>query len=596
MDRARHRAARGGFRGGTRFAGVALMSGLPMLAVAAPLDDRLDGGISASSDGTAAAQILRDREQHEARARMRTLAAPDVRGAPAAPVTAPAVPQETPCFAIERFVLEVPDALPDAARRAGASALPQDPFAFAADWLERYRGHCIGEQGVSRIAQGLGAEILSRGYVTTRIRVPAQTLSEHVLRLYLIPGVIRAIRFSDPGIRASWHTAFPVRAGDTLRLDDIEQALVRFRHVPGQDAHFTIEPADAPGQSDIVIAIERERPWHVAASVDNSGFDATGKLQGTVSMRVDNPLGLNDRASASLSHDLMLGQKDRASSGWTLFYAVPYGFWLASIHASGSRYARRFVGRRGVHVTTGDSTVVEWQLARHLMRTHAATLELQFRLGRRFGHAYLGDTELDVQRDNRTYVQWALAERHHLGAAQIDTMVAWRQGTSWFGARRDRSDAGRTDLYRMALLDTNVSIPFAIGSQPWIYTTAWHGQWTPDSLYDIDQLAIGMRWTVRGFDGERVLTGERGFYWRNDLAMPIGGHAIYVGADYGHVARSDAPRHSPMRLAGAVVGVRGAVGAPVATRYDVYAGVPLWKPKGWTTAAPTVGFQIACEY
>lgn len=52
--------------------------------------------------------------------------------------------------------------------------------------------------------------------------------------------------------------------------------------------------------------------------------------------------------------------------------------------------------------------------------------------------------------------------------------------------------------------------------------TTFHGQYAGNTLYYIDDLTIGSRYTVRGFDGETMLAGARGFYWRNELQAPIG--------------------------------------------------------------------------
>lgn len=53
----------------------------------------------------------------------------------------------------------------------------------------------------------------------------------------------------------------------------------------------------------------------------------------------------------------------------------------------------------------------------------------------------------------------------------------------------------------------------------------------------LDSVTIGSRYTVRGFDGETLLAGSRGFYWRNELQVPIAqtGLSAYAGLDYGRV-------------------------------------------------------------
>lgn len=76
------------------------------------------------------------RQQEEARERERAVSAPAVRSNVAANADFPALPVETPCFRIDRFALDVPASLPPAVQAQGASALPQDRFAFARAWLD----------------------------------------------------------------------------------------------------------------------------------------------------------------------------------------------------------------------------------------------------------------------------------------------------------------------------------------------------------------------------------------------------------------------------------------------------------------------------
>lgn len=78
------------------------------------------------------------RQQEEARERERTVTAPGVRSSVTASAGYPALPSEMPCFRIDRFALDVPDALPASVKSQGASALPMDRFAFAREWLEHY--------------------------------------------------------------------------------------------------------------------------------------------------------------------------------------------------------------------------------------------------------------------------------------------------------------------------------------------------------------------------------------------------------------------------------------------------------------------------
>ncbi|MGN7983741.1 ShlB/FhaC/HecB family hemolysin secretion/activation protein [Burkholderia sp. 22313] len=541
------------------------------------------------------------RQQEEARERERTVSAPGVRSSVAVSAGYPALPVETPCFRIDHFTLDVPDSLPDMVKSQGASALPLDRFAFAREWLEHYTGQCVGKQGLDVLVKGLSQNLLSRGYITTRVLLPEQDLSSGTLKVALIPGVIRHVRFVDEKLRGTWKTAFPTRDGELLNLRDLEQGLEQMKRVTSQDISMQIVPADVPGESDVVLDVKRGKPWTVVASIDNSGTRSTGKLQGNLSIGIDNPLGLNDIFNVGVSQDLEFGDHRLGSHGWNGFYSVPWGYWTATLSAYTNTYYQQIAGVNQTFVASGNSKTVDFKLARVLTRSQNDVFGGYVRLSRRFGQSFIEDTEIPQQRRNNTFIELGLTDRHYFGGAQFDGTLAYRQGIGTFGAQDDilAAEGGPTYRYKMAVLDANLSVPFAIAQQPFRYVATVHGQFTGNTLYYIDDMTIGSRYTVRGFDGETMLAAARGFYWRNELQMPIGqtGQAIYAGLDYGRVW---GPQPVPLvgtQLAGAVIGVKGSV----ATRfggygYDLFAGTPVYKPSGFPTARVTVGFQVTAQF
>lgn len=151
-------------------------------------------------------QLQRERNIEQADERARQMKAPSAfldGGQAAREALSTTLPVETPCFTAGRVLLEIPRELPEGVRRHGASALPLDAFRFAQEYLNQYANQCVGREGINIIMRRLGAQILSRGYTTTRVAVPQQDLSSGTLRLTLIPGVIRQIRFADEALRGS---------------------------------------------------------------------------------------------------------------------------------------------------------------------------------------------------------------------------------------------------------------------------------------------------------------------------------------------------------------------------------------------------------
>lgn len=541
------------------------------------------------------------RQQEEARERERTVSAPGVRSSVAASAGYPVLPIETPCFRVDRFVVDVPDSLPDGVKAKGASALPMDRFAFAREWLEHYTGQCVGKQGLDVLVKALSQDILSRGYITTRVLLPEQDLSSGALKVSLIPGVIRRVHFADEKLRGTWKTAFPTRDDELLNLRDLEQGLEQMKRVTSQDVSMQIVPADVPGESDVVLDVKRGKPWTVVASIDNSGTRATGKLQGNISLGIDNPLGLNDVFNVGASQDLEFGDKRLGSHGWNAFYSIPWGYWTATLSAYTNTYYQQIAGVNQTFVASGNSKTFDFKLARVLARSQNDVFGGYVRLSRRFGQSFIEDTEIPQQRRNNTLIELGLTDRHYFGGAQFDGSLSYRQGVGGFGAQDDvlAAGGGPTYRYKMAVVDANLSAPFAIAQQPFRYVTTFHGQYTGNSLYYIDDVTIGSRYTVRGFDGETMLAAARGFYWRNELQMPIGqtGQALYAGLDYGHVWGPQPVALVGTQLAGAVIGVKGSV----ATRfggygYNLFAGTPVYKPSGFPTARVTVGFQVTAQF
>jgi hemolysin activation/secretion protein len=579
-----------------RLAALPLTAMVPLASYAQQAPRPADTAAAARAD---AEQNQQAQQQHDAQQREAAANAPSVRSTIKRASGRPGLPVETPCFHIALFALDVPATLPEAARTQGVSALPLDRFAFAREWLDHYKGQCIGKAGLDTLTKGLQQTILSRGYITTRVLLPEQDLSTGTLKFALVPGVIGEVRFAESATRGTWKSAFPTRDGNVLNLRDLEQGLEQMKRVSSQDVSMQIVPTNVPGESDVVLDMKRTKPWTVVASIDNSGQRATGKLQGNLSLGIDNPLGLNDIFNVGLSQDLEFDDKRLGSHGWNGSYSIPWGYWTGTLSAYTNSYYQPIAGANATFVSSGNSQTVDFKLQRVLMRSQNNILGAQFRLTKRFGESFIEDTDIPQQHRNNTFIEAGLTDRHYFGVSQFDGSLAYRQGVGGLGATPDYYVNGPTYRFHMAVLDANLSVPFQIATQPLRYVTSVHGQFTNNTLNYIDDLTIGSRYTVRGFDGETMLAAERGFYWRNEFQWPINstGQSLYAGIDYGQVFGPNAAFLVGTQLAGAVIGIRGSASAKAgALAYDLFAGTPIYKPSGFPTARVTLGFQLTAQF
>ncbi|THF66566.1 ShlB/FhaC/HecB family hemolysin secretion/activation protein [Pseudothauera nasutitermitis] len=526
------------------------------------------------------------REQLESR--------PDVRlQPPGVSESAKLLPEgEAPCFAIERISL------------AGESARHFD-FALSnpASALDDPLGRCLGAEGINLVMERIQNEIIRHGYVTTRVLAAPQDLSTGELQLTVIPGKVRQIRFAaDSERRVALRNAIPVAPGDILNLRDIEQGLENLKRAPTADADIRIEPADGPdarpGESDVVIVYRQGFPFRLMLNADDSGSESTGKYQGSVTLSADNLFALNDLLYYSHNQDLGGGESGkRGSDGYAFHYSVPHGHWLFALSASGHDFHQHVAGIAQSYQYSGFSRNAEVRVTRLVYRNAINKTHLHLRGFLRKSSNFIDDTEIEVQRRRTAGWEVGLSQSWFIGQAMLDYQLAYRRGTGAWGALKAPEESSREGTSRLEMLTAELGFvqPFALdapwGRQAMSYRAQVRAQKNFTPLTPQDRFSIGGRFTVRGFDGQYVLSADNGWLIRNDLTAQLGasGQALYLGLDYGEVGGQSSRWLPGKRLAGAVVGLRGGYRG---FGYDVFLGKPLKKPHGFQTDSTTSGFNL----
>jgi hemolysin activation/secretion protein len=562
----------------------------------------LTPGAHAQTSTTLDTEEQRRRAQQQAIEREQQAKAPRVNlesAKPAAERDDGRVPVETPCFKVEQIGLEMPKGLGESVRSAGERALSADPLfpgplRFASEYLQRYVGQCVGREGLNLIVHRVAERILEKGYTTTRVLIPEQDLSSGKLTLELIPGIISAIRFADPHVYGTWRNAFPTGAGKLLNLRDLETGLEHMKRVTNQDVDMQIVPGEVTGESDVVITVARTKPWSLSLSVDDSGLRSTGQLQASTSLSIDNPLGLSDIFNIGYSHDANGHPNRYGTRGANAYYSIPYGNWTFTASASHYHYHQQIAGAFTDFVSSGLSKTFDLKAEYLFERNQVQKNSLEFRTGKYFSESFVDGSEVNVQHRDNSYAEVGWVHKHYFGAAQLDSTVAYRWGVPWFGAQADLPNSP-TFYYHIETLDSTLSVPFRLGNLPLRYTATVRAQNSPSQLYATEFFSIGSRYTVRGFDGNTMLSAEKGVFMRNDLDMPIAATAnsVYLGLDGGEVFGPSAGQLLGRRLAGAVIGVRG---SPVKhVFYDLFIGGPLYQPARFPNHWPVAGFSLSFQ-
>ncbi len=526
-------------------------------------------------------ELQREQRRREAREERLQPAVPDVRLLPDAERSASAYPAEQPCFVIEQVAVE------------GAERVPLRHQ--AAVIIDTAVGQCLGIEGIRQLMAQLQNLWVSKGLITTRVLAPAQDLSSGSLRLLVVPGIVDKTLLASGG-RINLETAIPGAAGDLLDLRDIEQGLENLQRLPTVRAGVQLRPGELPGETDVVVDWQQERIWRVAIGINDAGSENTGEKQASATLYLDNALGLSDLIYISRGTDLHSNSR-YGSDNYIAHFSLPLGYWEIGFTASGYDYEQTVAGAVDEVEYSGTSRRRSLNIGRVVQRSARSKTSVNLALTRRRSRNYIEDVEVEVQRRETAYWELALNNRYFFDRATLDSSLAFRKGTRWFGAdpAPEEASGDATALSEIFHLRTTLSVPFELAEQRFRWNSGFFRQWTDTPLTPQDQFTIGGRYTVRGFDGEVSLAADRGWYLQNDIAwlLPNTATELFVGLDYGEVSGKGARFLPGRRLTGAVVGIRGNWKG---LSYQLFAGRPVSKPHGFQTDDTTSGIDLLWEY
>ncbi|MBP1037562.1 ShlB/FhaC/HecB family hemolysin secretion/activation protein [Serratia fonticola] len=487
-------------------------------------------------------------------------------------------PEEQPCFTIQRVELNKDNKIPH--------WIPLHKL------TEQAQGRCLGIQGVKTLATALQNDLIGHGYITTRVMIPQQNLTEGLLTLEILPGTIGNVRLTDDSDKyVNLHTTFPGSQGDLLDLRAIEQGLENMQRIPDVVANISLHPGKHAGESDLEITREQPSFWRLGGWLDDSGSKQTGRYQSGLALYIDNPTSMNDLFYVSAGRDLQF-QSTRHSNNGSLYYSVPYGFWSVDLYASRSEYLQNIHGIYTDFSYRGKYRNLSLKVNRLLYRNASQKNTLSFQVLKRNSHFYLNDTELQLQQRNMANWSIEFNHRHYVGQSIVDAMLSYQRDTAWFGAERPVDSAPSS---RILNLDISTYTPFTVQDLSMSYQSRFRQQYSPDHLTTQDQFSIGNRWTVRGFDGEMNMMANKGYSLRNDLNLnlPKLEQQLYLGMDYGRVKGDGSNDFADGHLLGSVAGIRGKVKA---VGYDAFVGVPLSKPDNFITSPVNLGFTLQWQF
>lgn len=482
-----------------------------------------------------------------------------------------AIPAETPCFRINEVVINN-DFLGGKVIKAIKKSIS---------------GRCLGTLGITKLAQHLQDSFINAGYITTRIAIPQQDLSSHQLILNVIPGKIDEIVIGQDSVAS---LILPFSRGDILNIRNVEQGLENLQRVPGVDVKINIEPGSRDGYSRIVVYTDRQQGWNIRASVNNRGDKSTGQMLTGLSGYAYNIAHISDVFYLSGSRSSSGGY--HSMSAW---YSFPLGYWEHEFFYSYSLSRQAITADMPNLNYKGENHYASIKTSRTLYRDRDKKVAVFIEALRRKSDYRLGDIRLTLQERDMSNIHLGINYKQNYPAAMLNSTLGYQRFTHWFGGHLS-PDMAQGDVSSSSdLFSLNINYLKRINyrSLQAFYDLNLGGQYAPAALVLQDQLFIGHRWSVRGFENSAGVYGDKGFYLQNTFSVNTGlaDAEYYCGIDYGEVAmsRSAQQREKTKRLIGAATGFKGKFKS---LGYDLSLSAPLLYPDEIKADKATMSFNL----
>ncbi len=428
--------------------------------------------------------------------------------------------QETPAVALPQQPAFDPNAAPQSIQESGATFTIERIVAKGDTLLgeaelaattKPFTGMQLGVNRINLLLHKLMQAYVERGYLTTRVYVGEQNLSAGTLELTVIPGKIERITMNGKALSFGENLALPVREGEVLKLQDLEQGMDQLNRLRRNEAQVQIQPGATPGGSVIAIANAPGDRLYYTLGFDNGGDKATGALRLRAGVEANNVLGLQESLNLNYSGSL-------DTNALVLGASLPLAYSTFSYAYSHSEF-QNLIGDVALVFGRSRGHTLSWN--RLLARSRFGKSALDLSLSARESQREINNLALTPQKLAVLRLGYNQLRRFQLGekAGFWTIDLSYSRGLDALDATDDDdvadlpSDSAHAQFDKINVA-ANVSLAL---NQRWAYRGGFDAQWANEGLFGSEQFFVGGAASVRGF-AESTAAGERGLAMRHELS------------------------------------------------------------------------------
>ena len=468
--------------------------------------------------------------------------------------------------------------------------------------MKEYINKEMSKQDIYELLTKLSSIYLEKGYTTTLVTLKSGNVNTGELIYEVKAGRVRDIKMLNRETtsldKVKLKTAFPIKKGDYLTTQDIDQGLENM-NIGGNNNTMEISATEEYGYSDILIE-ENYSSTGFSFGMDNSGYKDKGRNKVNLNFSQDNILGINDRFTFNYIERLTKKRDLDRESNYDIGYSVPFGYWKLSYNYNIGDTFNSVEGNTGYHEIEDRSEKHKIKLSRVISRGQFHKTTVHAGLTYRQNKNKVDGVKVDVGSKNYTNGLLGIDYTDRLFGGTFFGMLEYERGLTWFGGEGDDKNADPSTLPAKREFDKiNINLDwmrmFNIKEHGFQYRMGIGGTYSDDRLLSANQFTMGDEYTVRGFK-ESSVAGNKGIYINNtitylgtrDMNKYLAMFKPFIGLDGGISRDKDLPTEDT--IVGMALGVKfGAGGLNGSLTY----GIPLVWAKDMPRESNVIYFNMS---
>ncbi len=387
------------------------------------------------------------------------------------------------------------------------------PF-FEEKWagkLKKYEGKYYTIDGIQSIVRALSNESISEGYITTRIHLKEQKLTEGVLVLSVIEGRIEGIDYDGPQSHL-WLT-LPIAAGDLLNIRPLERGLNQFNRLESNQLQIELVPSmETLGETRVKLKNTVGKKSEAYLRYDTILEPTITVLPRSLDVKRENLLELNE--VWNLSYYQVQKDQNKFQNSVDLGLSLPLMALTGEIGYS--QYDQSQIqGTYSTKPWTTHRESLSYGLSVPLREKRTQKIVAKVGLARIFNRQMIGDVDIDETNYIKSIATFGLSQSLYRKSGVVYMGITYHKTVDTLGEQGQL----KNPLFQFQKYTGNVDFYSRSWGEkiPVRWESHLFGQYTSEPLQSTDQMAMGGYYTVRGFN--TIQLGDKGLISRQELKV-----------------------------------------------------------------------------